>query len=127
MNALLKEISDKLDNAEHRYYLAKKMTKFGIWDWDIENDILIWDEEMMEMYKPKEVTNNVKMFYDSLHPEDAELVKEKLEKALHGDLYNYDFRIVTKDGEVKNIRGCGDTIRDESGKIVRMLGICLEN
>jgi two-component system sensor histidine kinase UhpB len=57
-----------------------------------------------------------------VHPEDRPGVMETLENHL-GREFEIEYRIITKDGDVRWIRDRGFPIRDESGQICRIAGI----
>jgi PAS domain S-box-containing protein len=57
-----------------------------------------------------------------VHPEDRPRVIETL-KTLAGREFEIEYRIITKDGDVRWIRDRGFPIRDESGAIYRMGGV----
>jgi len=128
MNRPAEAIKADLDIAEKRMSLAQQAARFGIWDWDIVNNVLHWDENMMRMFHPKHKTNDIAMFISCLHPDDVESVKKSLDTALSGEPYDYRYRIKDGgEGKFKAIRGKGAVVEwDENGKAARMTGVCIE-
>ena len=57
-----------------------------------------------------------------VHPEDRPRVIEKLE-SIEGREFEIEYRIITKDGDVRWIRDRGFPIRDDSGAVCRMGGV----
>lgn len=121
-----KKLENEIQMLNERYALAIRAAQAGIWDWDIVNDVLHWDDQMYKIYDAaKEKFSGA---YDAwlarVHPED--LAKSDLETklAMLGEKeYNTEFRICTTDGSIRFIKAYGDVIRDSSGKPVRMVGI----
>lgn len=127
----LEDISERKKSEEQLLSLSKRLqlavhaTGIGIWDWDITNDITIWDEDMFRIYNvnPAEGRNITILWESSLHPEDAERVKTELDAALKGEKeYDTEFRIVCPDKSVRYVKGNGLVLRDSAGKAIRMIG-----
>jgi signal transduction histidine kinase len=62
-------------------------------------------------------------FLSSVHPDDASRVLGVSRKArASGEPFELEYRIVTRTGEVKNIREVGHVIKDAEGKIAGLFG-----
>ncbi len=58
-----------------------------------------------------------------IHPDDVATVRHWWAAMLHGDASSADFRIVTRWGEVRELRGHGRALKDErSGQVERIYG-----
>ena len=106
--------------------LALKSGRFGIWDWDVVNDVMVWDDRMLEIYGISR--DNFKgcahVWERGLHPDDRAEVVTATEAALRdGNDCDIFFRVVRPDGEIRFIKSDGTVIRDENGVAVRMIGI----
>jgi PAS domain S-box-containing protein len=116
---------DALEKNRERLDQAIRSLKFGIWDWDVSRNILVWDDFMYELYGlPKEeFTGAYAAFERSLHPDDAPRVQQELEETirLRKDLKS-EFRILTSQGETKRIAVSARCIFSESGAIERLVG-----
>ena len=116
----------ELEFARERLALAVKAGGVGIWDFDLINGSLVWDEQMFELYgkKVEEFGGGLDDFEESLHPSDKEGVGEAVAMAIEGvQPYNTEFRIIQKkSGNVRHLRGLAKVLRDESGKPMRMVG-----
>ena len=110
---------------EERLRLASNSGKIGIWDWDIVNDTLIWDDSMYYLYciRKEDFGGAYDAWIKTLHPEDKEYIEGEIQAAIRGvHEYSPEFRIITADGSVKVIKAESKTIRDQSGKALRMTG-----
>ncbi len=118
----------ELARLSERFELATDAALVGIWDLDIQNDILIWDRSMYELYEIEEdeFTNNYQAWEIHLHPDDLKSEQECIEKALKGIApYNTSFRIQTK-GRTKYIKSDAIVHRNDRGEAVRVVGTNLD-
>jgi len=106
---------------------AIKALRFGIWDWDLVQNQLYWDDFMYELYEQdrSRFSGVYDAFEKTLHPEDREKVSAKLRECaeLKTD-FNLEFRVLTSSGKVKRISSKAKNTFDPSGKILRMVGAC---
>ncbi len=65
---------DIIDTAKSRLSLATKVGGVGIWDYDIINDILSWDEQMFCLYgiSPDTFSGAYAVWRAGLHPDDIQ-------------------------------------------------------
>jgi PAS domain S-box-containing protein len=120
-----KSAEEQLVIAAERLSLAKTSAKMGIWDWDVVNDILTWDDKMYDLYgtKKEDFDAAVSAWESGLHPDDKEKAIEDLNDALEGKTdFNTVFRVVWPDSSVHYIQGQAIVSRDEKGNPVRMIG-----
>ena len=137
--ALLEEATDDIsfalgvfekDNlrksAIDRYDILAEATSDTIWDWDIVNNTMLYNDGITKMfgYQAAEVENVVDWWNEKLHPDDfkkvTELVEEVFEKGLQKFQLTYRFRCA--DGSYKYIFDRAFVIFDETGNPSRMIG-----
>jgi len=109
-----------------RFSLALRAANLGIWDWDIAEDRLEWDDRMFELYGVErgEFAGVVDAWRSRVHPEDAARAQDGLEAALRGERqYDTEFRVALPDGSLRFIRAYGQVTRDSAGRPLRMTGI----
>ena len=122
----LKESEARLRSSEERLKLAIDAASLGIWDWDVEQDRLVWDDSMYRLYgvRKEEFSGAFDAWSKCLVPEDVARAKADVEAALRGDReYLSDFKVRRADGAIRIIRGVAQIIRNADGKPVRMVGI----
>lgn len=122
----LKKQNEEIAILHKRYELAVNTSKIGIWELDLINDKLIWDESMYRLYdiKDKKTENCHELWKKMLHPDDAERAIEKFRDDLaEGKDYDSSFRIIQADGKIRNIKASGKIFRDDQGKAMSVLGI----
>ena len=114
-----------LKQQTNRLLLATKSAKLGIWDWDIENDTLIWDEGMYKLYGI--AANEFKTINEGwiarLHEENRAKILDEMQLDLtNKNEFNSEFRIVWSDSSIRYIKTTGYIERAE-GKPKRMIGV----
>ena len=116
---------DSLKKSNERLLLATSAGGVGIFDFDIANDNLEWDDQMYRLYgiEPDDFGKNYKASNAMVHPEDIEQGKAEVEKALRGEKeFDTEFRVVWPDGSIHSLRGQAVVERNGSGKPTRLVG-----
>jgi PAS domain S-box-containing protein len=108
-----------------RLEIATNAAKIGIWDFDIVNNVLEWDDNMYEVYGvPKDKFNGVYQAWEAtVHPEDKEWTARYVEETIaKRDRLEMVFRILWHGKEIRWIHGEASVIRDMEGNPLRMIG-----
>lgn len=122
----LKELEEERGVLNNRFKLILEAIKFGVWDWDLTNDNLEWDDNMCDLFGvPRDdFTARFKAWENTLHPDDKEKAVSDLLASINTDVdFDTSFRIILKNGEVRHIAAKGFVEKNESGKAVRVVGI----
>ncbi len=117
---------EELRSVTQRLELATQSAKLGIWDWDITNNKMVWDDLMLELYgfTPETFSGSIEAWQNGLHPEDRDKTIEGFQAALRGGKeWDTDFKVVHPDGTVKHIKANGIVIMNSEGTPIRMLGV----
>ncbi|NOS55196.1 MAG: PAS domain S-box protein [Cyclobacteriaceae bacterium] len=117
------EIETKI--GKERLSLACLASGIGIWEYDLIDSNLIWDDQMFALYGIKSDTfgGTYEAWRKGLHPEDIQNAEQEREEALAGEKsYDTEFRVVWPDGSIHHIRAFAEIVRDASGKPVKMIG-----
>jgi two-component system sensor histidine kinase/response regulator len=120
-----KETEKALLDVSERLHLAIRASNVGIWDWDITNDRLTWDEGMYNLYgvSANQFGGAYEAWEAGLHPDDLQEAQDAIQRALRGEEdFNPEFRIVRPDGSVRHIKADARIQRDPEGKPLRMIG-----
>ncbi|HSB97854.1 MAG TPA: EAL domain-containing protein, partial [Spongiibacteraceae bacterium] len=108
-----------------RFTLATDAARVGIWEWDIEDNVLMWDARMFELcgLEPDSVVPTYALWLSKVHPLDRDAADRAVKVAINGDAQlNIEFRVVWPDGELHYLCALATVIRDTDGKAVRMVG-----
>jgi PAS domain S-box-containing protein len=120
------QAKEKIEESEYRLKLATSSAGLGIWDWNIKDNNMIWDDRMFELYgtAPDTFPNNIEAWNNALYPEDKQSALDELNAALNGEReLNTSFRVLHPDGSVLYLKATGAVLRDENGKPQRVIGI----
>ena len=122
----LKAAKEKAEENDFRLKLAVNSGKLGIWDRNIQNNSMVWNDRMLELYgiSREEFVGDLGSWLNALHPEDKERVIQENKAALYERRpYDTSFRIVRPDGTMLYLKADGHVIRDQEGRPLRMIGI----
>ncbi|MCP4976344.1 MAG: PAS domain-containing protein [Maribacter sp.] len=121
----IKEAQLKFKEVADRLNVATSAAQIGIWEYDIANDDLVWNDQMFELYgvKKKEFSGVYTAWQARLHPEDREQAEEEATKAMLGEKdYENIFRVVWPNGEIKYIQAVGVLHWDKEGRPNKVIG-----
>ncbi|NLU99644.1 diguanylate cyclase [Marinomonas sp. UCMA 3892] len=128
-----KERESELVDAEIRVNEALKLTKVGIWEWNVSKDIWFATPSYFTMlgYAPVEGMADRKAELEKIHPEDRQHVMDSVNNILtsksESNYYKYQARIRHIDGNYRWIGvRCIVTEFDQEDKPARMLGVRID-
>lgn len=116
---------EKIARSEELYRLIVQSSNDGIWDWDLTTDTISFSERWKSMlgYQGDELQATRKTYLELLHPVDRPVVEQKqCDHFESGKPYFHVARCRHKDGSWHFILARGSSIRDASGRPIRMVG-----
>jgi PAS domain S-box-containing protein len=113
-----------LKESERGLAEAQQMAHIGNWNWDIVNNKLLWSDELYRIFglKPEELEVTYDLFLTYVHPDDRDYVDRAFKKALIGEPFNINYKIILADGSERAVHAKTEVIFDESNIPVRMRG-----
>ncbi|HAX50009.1 MAG TPA: PAS domain S-box protein [Ignavibacteria bacterium] len=124
-----KSIENQLIENRNSLIEAQSIAKLGNWQWDVTANRVNWSDEMYNIYEisREEFDNSYESFLSKLHPEDREIIKDKITEAFNGKKsFDFNERILTPSGKVKVLRSSGGVRLDDNGNVTRLVGTCLD-
>lgn len=124
-----KQAEEMVKRAESRRRLALEAShSFGIWDWDIKQNIFTADERLGELFNltSDEAEHGVAIEVPSqyIHPDDLDANKAAIQESIdNGTPYNQEYRILQKDGTIRWASFRGQVIYDSAGEPERFPGV----
>ena len=121
----LQHSEDSLRRTTNRLSLAARAGGVGIWDYDVANNQLVWDEQMFSLYgiTRDQFSGAYEAWQAGLHPDDRQRGDQAIQSALAGSKeFDIEFRVRWPDGTIHDIRGFATVERDASGQALRMIG-----
>ena len=120
-----KKTEEALKQTAARLTLATRAGGVGVWEYDVINNTLTWDDSMYKIYGITKDTfgGAYESWRAGLHPEDRARGDAEIQMALSGEKdFDTIFRVVWPDGSVHDVRALAMVQRNDSGKPLRMLG-----
>ena len=124
LTASLREERERLKHSEEIAHL-------GSWELDLETGRLVWSDEVYRIFglQPRAFAPSYDAFLDHVHPDDRAAVDAAYKDSLRNnkDMYEIEHRVLRKaTGDVRFVLERCHHVRDESGRIVRSLGMVLD-
>lgn len=124
-----KQAEIALRESEQRLEMAVRAGRIGIWDWDIDSNIIYWDERIYTLFgiKPSKAFVTYDTWENALHPDDAARVKAELKATLQDQQpFDTEYRITKPDGSIKHLMTLASVLRDDHGIPKRLVGISMD-
>jgi PAS domain-containing protein len=115
----LTAVNDELRRSQAYLAEAQRLSRTGSFGWKVSTGEIIWSEETFRIFQyDRKTTPTVELILQRVHPEDAALVKETIERASQdGKDFEHEYRLVLPDGSVKHVHVVANALCDESGSI----------
>lgn len=126
LNNELKNKNCEINKMKDRFELASKAGNSGVWEWNLKEGFLWWDDKMLELYDLER--GEFKFTYEEwkalIHPDDLSIFESGLEQALHNaGAFNQVFKIKDKGEKIRYIASDGRADIDEYGNVVSIIGL----
>ncbi|MDM8545601.1 PAS domain S-box protein [Candidatus Venteria ishoeyi] len=122
-----KQAEQALAKSEERFSLAMQGANDGLWDWDMQTNVITYSVRWKSMlgYAENELENKFATWERLVHPDDIKRAKQVIDDYLTGKVpkFELEHRMLHKDGHWVDILARGFAIRNESnGTYVRFVG-----
>src|SRR5438477_1411648 len=109
----------KLQRSEAYLAEAQGLSHTGSFGWRVSTGEIIWSEEIFRIFQYDRTTKpTVELLLQRVHPEDAALVKQTIERASQdGKNFEHEYRLLMPDGSVKHVHVVAHSLSDESGSV----------
>jgi PAS domain S-box-containing protein len=104
---------------------AQRVAHVGSWTYDAATGDTVWSDELFRLYgdEPGDYDPTLQTWLDRVHPDDRESVRLQDQEALAtGGPFYYEFRVITKGGEIRHHAAQGEVFIDLLGEPIRVLG-----
>lgn len=127
-SAARKQAEEAFRQSDERLRLAQSYGGVGVWSWDVQTGRLSLEPEMERLYGVAPGT--LRTYGDwcrRIHPEDLARMEAERHRALaENRTFQIELRILHASGEERWILSRGRGECDESGRLLRMLGINID-
>ena len=123
-----KESESKLHSLTERLSLATAVAAVGVWEWDVANSAMAWDDTMREIYGfALKEESPYEQWRASVVPEDLPLAEGALKKTLEEKARaTVEFRIRRPDGTVRYLSAAEGPVLDEEGNVSKIIGVNID-
>jgi two-component system sensor histidine kinase/response regulator len=123
-----KESESKLLLLTERLSLATSVAAVGVWEWDVVNSAMTWDNTMVEIYGfPLAKESPYEQWRGAVYPEDLPLAEGALKKTMEEKgRETVDFRIIRPDGTLRHLSAAEGVVLDDEGNVSRIIGVNID-
>jgi len=106
---------EALKNSEKRLMEAQRIAKIGSWEYHFDSDKVYWSEEMFRIFErdPETYTPQSDHFVSLFHPDDRAKIREGIDRAMSGEVFNLDIRILLPNDRFKYVNLNAYFMRDD--------------
>lgn len=123
----LKESQLRLRRSEQLMVDTQGVAHLGTWEWTVSEPNAVWSEELYRIYglSQETYTPSYEKYLAMVHPDDRQRVMDATDRVFHEhEPYSHDERIIRPDGSVRYLHTWAHPVLDDSGRLVRLLGVC---
>jgi PAS domain S-box-containing protein/hemerythrin-like metal-binding protein len=118
--------AEELRRSEERYRLASLATNDAIWDWDLREDVLAWNDAVERLFghRREALGTSISGWYDQIHPDDRERVVRGRHAVIDAgeSRWQDEYRFRRSDGTWALVADRGFIAQDAQGRPIRMVG-----
>jgi len=121
-----KQAALKLEVINHRLRLATESAGIGVWEYEIQQNRLVWDTQMLALYdyELEDFPGAYEAWSQRLHPEDKAPAERALQEAMEGHRqFDTEFRLILPNGSIRHIKAYAHVIKNSQGVPTRMVGV----
>lgn len=125
LKGLVEDRTRNLSVSQKRLSEAQRMASLGNWQWEVDEDLLWWSEEVANILGPTSpvTEKSLETLLGFVHPDEKSLVSDRIASAsLDGSPLNIDLRILRPDGTERDVQLQSEAVRDESGHVSQLVG-----
>lgn len=104
---------------------AQQLAKIGSWEFNVLTSELTWSKEHYRIFELEETPPDklYRVYRSKIHPDDIPRLDTFMADVIeHGKGFNYEHRVICNNNNIKYVRGIGQTIKDEHGKTISLIG-----
>jgi PAS domain S-box-containing protein len=127
-NSELEEEIQVRRRAEAALSRAQEIAHLGSWELDLVNNRLAWSDEVYRIFglHPQEFSASYEAFLEVAHPDDRALIDDAYSGSVREgkDGYEIEHRVIRRSsGEIRYVHEKCEHFRNETGQIVRSVGM----
>jgi PAS domain S-box-containing protein len=118
----------EIETIRKRLQLATQSAGIGIWEWNLETNQLVWDEQMYSIYgvQPNQLADQPIDWRRFIYPHDKKVIDQLMDSTKNKSMFEAEFRIVWPDQSIRTIQANSFTLLDEKDKPTRIVGVNID-
>ena len=124
-----KQTVEKLHQSEAQLNEAQRLAHIGSYQFEVPDGEIIWSKETFNIVgiNPQHGEPTAKEFMQIVHPDDRLKLLRKIDQAFKKlKPYDFEYRIIDKNGVLKHIHSIGKPILSENGVTEKILGTMMD-
>jgi PAS domain S-box-containing protein len=124
-----KRVEEVLRQKDEQLSVALEAANLGAWNYDIQTAAVQWSSNLETLHglAPGSFGGTFDDFLSDVHPDDRQMLLDSLTLNIQGSVdHQIEYRIVRPDGSIRWVEGKGQIFRDNTGKALRMTGVCMD-
>jgi PAS domain S-box-containing protein len=124
-----KSVEEQLRKSEAHLTAAQRIAHFGIWEFDVRSQQLMWSEEKFRIFglDPTGPQPTYTQLIEMMHPDDRDSFEQSVYRALtDGTSYEIVFRIKRPNGQLRHIETRGEAVFNSSGQVIQLFGTVVD-
>jgi len=120
-----RRIENALRESQAQLTLALESSRTAIFDWDVGESRGQWNEQMAALYdfQPDGPYITAEEWRRRFHPDDTDRLAQEFNHVIRElDKFQFEFRTVRPNGNIRWMLSHGRVVRDLSGKAIRLIG-----
>jgi PAS domain S-box-containing protein len=108
---------------------AQSVASFGLWEYHVADGRIDWSDEMYHIfgYRPGEVTVDLALYANVLHPDDRDRFREEVTATLRDRQPSVsEQRIYRPDGTLRHLVSRTDVAKDDAGNVLKVTGLTMD-
>ncbi len=117
---------DELRHSRARLAEAELVAGIGSWEQDLSTGTVTVSDGMLKIHglTANQFDGSPAAARELIHPQDRDHVAQTIDRAItERSSYTVEYRAIRTDGRVRNLRGYGDVLVDDTGEPTRTIGI----
>ena len=118
-----KQVEDKLRENEHYLKEAQEMSHIGYFKLNPTTLEVSGSDELFKIFGLSHDEASLDAFAEVVHPDDKEYDLYHIRRGMElGESWDIEHRLILKDGTEKWVHAIGEAMKDETGKVILLLG-----
>ncbi len=125
MKDITKEVEYKKSLQAKQIILDRvaKLTKIGGWEYDVENETVLWTNEVYNIHERENPEITVEEAIDYYIPEDRPIISDAMAKAIEKQiLFHLTLKIKTDKGNIKDVLTSSQIVTNDEGVVTHIIG-----